>query len=385
MDQLKKNNLLHTSSNQLIDALTGCWNRVRFIDFLAEVMSDPFIVKWSAVGIDLNNLKRINDYFGHSFGDALLQWVADRLKEECPYTCRVGGDEFFMLFLENDHAIHNKNANLLYEKINRDLPSFFAAQAENPAKAQEFIPLLTMSVVNLSKNSRIAMDKVFTLLDYSVYELKNEYRQKNLSTSFRIYDMSALLPLISTVEENWVSEYLMKRVSELSKALAESNTLALSDQVSGLPNALAAESYINNILVQTDPQNDEICLLFIDGDDLRLYNKISYQSGDQMIRNLALLFKESLNGNEFLARWRRGDEFVIICPGLSIDAGKEKAESLRAMIEAKTQSWQIPVTISIGLACYPHHGENLDELLEHAELCLTQAKSLGKNQVVFIE
>ena len=385
MDQLKKNNLLHTSSNQLIDALTGCWNRVRFIDFLAEVMSDPFIVKWSAVGIDLNNFKRINDYFGHSFGDALLQWVADRLKEECPYTCRVSGDEFFMLFLENDHAIHNKNANLLYEKLNSDLPSFFAAQAENPEKAQEFIPLLTMSVVNLSKNSRIAMDKVFTPLDYSVYELKNEYRQKNLSTSFRIYDMSALLPLISTVEENWVSEYLMKRVSELSKALAESNTLALSDQVSGLPNALAAESYINNILVQTDPQKDEICLLFIDGDDLRLYNKISYQSGDQMIRNLALLFKESLNGNEFLARWRRGDEFVIICPGLSIDAGKEKAESLRAMIEAKTQSWQIPVTISIGLACYPHHGENLDELLEHAELCLTQAKSLGKNQVVFIE
>jgi diguanylate cyclase (GGDEF)-like protein len=177
----------------------------------------------------------------------------------------------------------------------------------------------------------------------------------------------------------------MKRVSELSKALAESNTLALSDQVSGLPNALAAESYINNILVQTDPKKDEICLLFIDGDDLRLYNKISYQSGDQMIRNLALLFKESIQGNEFLARWRRGDEFVIICPGLSIEAGKEKAEQLRAMIEAKTQSWQIPVTISIGLACYPHHGENLDELLEHAELCITQAKSLGKNQVVLIE
>ncbi|MAT42002.1 MAG: hypothetical protein CL609_06645 [Anaerolineaceae bacterium] len=385
MDQLKKNNLLHTSSNQLIDALTGCWNRVRFIDFLAEVMSDPFIVKWSAVGIDLNNFKKINDYFGHSFGDALLQWVADRLKEECPYTCRVSGDEFFMLFLENDHAIHNKNAKFLYEKINHDLSSFFTAHAKNPEKAQEFLPLLTMSVVNLSKNTRIAMDKVFTLLDYSVYELKSKYRQNNLTTSFRIYDMSALLPLISTVEENWVSEYLMKRVSELSKALAESNTLALSDQVSGLPNALAAESYINNILVQTDPQKDEICLLFIDGDDLRLYNKISYQSGDQMIRNLALLFKESLNRNEFLARWRRGDEFVIICPGLSIEAGKEKAEQLRAMIEAKTQSWQIPVTISIGLACYPHHGENLDELLEHAELCLTQAKSLGKNQVVFIE
>jgi diguanylate cyclase (GGDEF)-like protein len=104
-----------------------------------------------------------------------------------------------------------------------------------------------------------------------------------------------------------------------------------------------------------------------------------------MIRNLALLFKESIQGNEFLARWRRGDEFVIICPGLSIEAGKEKAEQLRAMIEAKTQSWQIPVTISIGLACYPHHGENLDELLEHAELCITQAKSLGKNQVVLIE
>jgi diguanylate cyclase (GGDEF)-like protein len=385
MDQLKKNNLLHTSSNQLIDALTGCWNRVRFIDFLAEVMSDPFIVNWSAVGIDLNHFKRINDYFGHSFGDALLQWVADRLKEECPYTCRVSGDEFFMLFMENDHTIHNKNAQLLYEKINRDLPSFFAEKEENPEKAEEFIPLLTMSVVNFSKSTRIAMDKVYNLIDYSIFEGKKEYRQKNLSTSFRIYDMSALLPLISTVEENWVSEYLMKRVSELSKALAESNTLALSDQVSGLPNALAAESYINNILVQTDPKKDEICLLFIDGDDLRLYNKISYQSGDQMIRNLALLFKESIQGNEFLARWRRGDEFVIICPGLSIEAGKEKAEQLRAMIEAKTQSWQIPVTISIGLACYPHHGENLDELLEHAELCITQAKSLGKNQVVLIE
>jgi diguanylate cyclase (GGDEF)-like protein/PAS domain S-box-containing protein len=80
------------------DALTDLPNRAAFNDYLAltidraAVSATPFAV----LCLDLDRFKDVNDVFGHSIGDALLQAATRRLRDACgtAFLARIGGDEF---------------------------------------------------------------------------------------------------------------------------------------------------------------------------------------------------------------------------------------------------------------------------------------------------
>ena len=121
--------------------------------------------------------------------------------------------------------------------------------------------------------------------------------------------------------------------------------------------------------------------MFIDGDDLRLYNDISYSAGDNMLRRLAGLLTEHLRPGDFIARWRVGDEFLVLLPSTKSDAAVTVAERLRSAVETKSKTWEIPVTISIGIAVYPSSGGTVEELLQAVEKAAKHSKDNGKNQI----
>ncbi|THV23011.1 putative bifunctional diguanylate cyclase/phosphodiesterase [Peteryoungia ipomoeae] len=80
-----------------IDALTGLPNRSRFNGALASVArTEP---NWALVLLDVDNLKMVNDTFGHAAGDDLIRTVGHRLASVCaPGTAfRLGGDEFAII------------------------------------------------------------------------------------------------------------------------------------------------------------------------------------------------------------------------------------------------------------------------------------------------
>jgi diguanylate cyclase len=91
------------------DSLTGLANRELLFDRLNQAMSQAARQR-KAVGLvllDLNDFKRVNDEFGHSAGDVILQSVAARLSKcirACDTACRYGGDEFVVLLPEIDAA-----------------------------------------------------------------------------------------------------------------------------------------------------------------------------------------------------------------------------------------------------------------------------------------
>lgn len=79
------------------DALTGLPNRSRFNEMLVRVAQRPQV--WSLVLIDLDNLKMVNDTFGHAAGDDLIRVAGHRIKETAPegMAFRLGGDEFAVI------------------------------------------------------------------------------------------------------------------------------------------------------------------------------------------------------------------------------------------------------------------------------------------------
>ena len=84
-----------------VDALTDLPNRASFDAALSHLScEDPGT--WALMVVDLDNLKTINDTFGHQAGDELLQKVAKRIRAEVlpDHIFRLGGDEFAVILQE---------------------------------------------------------------------------------------------------------------------------------------------------------------------------------------------------------------------------------------------------------------------------------------------
>jgi diguanylate cyclase (GGDEF)-like protein len=109
------------------DFLTGLHNRISFYDRLGQSISQAkrHNQKLALLFLDLDGFKQINDRFGHDTGDALLQEVAERLRQNMrgeDTVARTGGDEF--MFILNDVS-RAANAAIVAQKIIHSLAEPF--------------------------------------------------------------------------------------------------------------------------------------------------------------------------------------------------------------------------------------------------------------------
>ncbi|WP_081964155.1 GGDEF and EAL domain-containing protein [Hoeflea sp. BAL378] len=91
----------------LHDALTGLPNRTLFMDRLAQgiLQAGRTGQRLTAIFIDLDNFKTVNDSLGHTAGDTLLKVLAERMVaavRACDTVARLGGDEFVILLADQD-------------------------------------------------------------------------------------------------------------------------------------------------------------------------------------------------------------------------------------------------------------------------------------------
>ena len=113
----------------VIDGLTGVYNR-NYLKYRVEEKKKNLIFPFTVIMSDCNYLKKVNDQFGHEYGDILLKIVADTLKEEMPEdspVIRMGGDEFMIL----GNGITEEKASELMANIQESLKR----------KSKEKIPL----------------------------------------------------------------------------------------------------------------------------------------------------------------------------------------------------------------------------------------------------
>ncbi|NLY89044.1 MAG: diguanylate cyclase [Firmicutes bacterium] len=176
-------------------------------------------------------------------------------------------------------------------------------------------------------------------------------------------------------------DHMVERVYETLGLLDAAFTLALNDEVSGLPNYRAAELFFEQMLEEYRRYGEPCSVLLIDGDNLKQYNLLGYQQGNQMIRQLATLLKKTLRHNDRVARWLSGDEFLVFLHNADRCFAMEVGERLRAAVEEGSKDWPYPVTISVGVASCPEDGVTREELLVKAEEANNAAKRGGKNQV----
>lgn len=126
-----------------------------------------------------------------------------------------------------------------------------------------------------------------------------------------------------------------------------------------------------------------VALLAMDADHFKRFNdNHGHDAGDTVLRAIAEVMTRLFNGSEIVARLG-GEEFAILLPNTTVSAVEERAEEFRKNIEALSVRYSeqaLPrLTLSIGIAIYPDHGSDPQELLESADRALYDAKNAGRN------
>ena len=95
--------------------------------------------------------------------------------------------------------------------------------------------------------------------------------------------------------------------------------------------------------------------------------------------------KVQTRGNDIPCRYG-GEEFLIILPKIPLDECQNRAEKIREEVkhlDVQYEGKSLPqITLSVGLAQFPDHGDNLENLLKVADNALYSAKAAGRDRVV---
>jgi diguanylate cyclase (GGDEF)-like protein len=157
---------------------------------------------------------------------------------------------------------------------------------------------------------------------------------------------------------------------------------ALHDSLTGLPNRVLFNQHFTNALNHAASEAKLIAVMFLDLDHFKDVNDtLGHAVGDLLLQAVVQRFMGCLREEDILARWG-GDEFVLLLPHIRCrEDADEIAERLIDVLRSEffLQDHRLQVSVSIGMAVYPHHGPDSTTLLQQADTALYQAKNAGRN------
>lgn len=159
------------------------------------------------------------------------------------------------------------------------------------------------------------------------------------------------------------------------------------DPKTGLFNSRHFGSVLTEELARAVRFERPASLIMADLDLLReVNNRYGHLVGDEVLAGVADIFREELRHYDVPARFG-GEEFAILLPETGHDEALEIAERIRRSVAQRVfdfddASQPVRVTISMGVATFPDHGKDANDLVHRADLAVYRAKLQGRNRVV---
>jgi len=166
---------------------------------------------------------------------------------------------------------------------------------------------------------------------------------------------------------------------DLRHAAEQSLERSLHDPLTGLANRSLFHEHLGHLLRQTRRDGKPVAVLFVDLDRFKMVNdRFGHGAGDMLLTEVASRLTDAIRPGDMVARLA-GDEFIIACG----DLDRHQAEALGGRLAARCarpfaiSGIDIPVTISVGIACSCYSGFPPDELIHHADQAMYRAKRAG--------
>ncbi len=190
---------------------------------------------------------------------------------------------------------------------------------------------------------------------------------------------------------------------QLAKTIAEQVSLAIAniklrerlenqsirDPLTGLFNRRYLEQFFLQEIGRARRYNYSIGVIMGDIDHFKQFNdQLGHDAGDHVLKTIGRILQSNIRGSDIACRYG-GEEMTIVLPQTSLEDTLVKAESLRqaiASMEVEYKGKELStLTVSLGVACYPNHGETMATIIKAADEALYRAKAAGRNRVMMAD
>ena len=164
---------------------------------------------------------------------------------------------------------------------------------------------------------------------------------------------------------------------------AENEVHAMTDQLTGLPNARSFQLQFERESGRAARSGSSLQLLMMDLDGFKAVNDtMGHQVGDRLLKDIGAVIRSELREYDFLARYG-GDEFVALVPETDTADVIELCTRIEAAVGAYAVAFDgPPVGVSIGAASFSAQGETFEELLIAADKAMYRAKAFHKQRMM---
>jgi diguanylate cyclase (GGDEF)-like protein len=161
----------------------------------------------------------------------------------------------------------------------------------------------------------------------------------------------------------------------------ELERLSVTDGLTGLYNRRRQMEMLATEVERSKRLSHVCAVLMMDVDNFKRYNDAhGHQAGDAVLRGLGAVLRETTREIDCAARYG-GEEFFVLLPETDVKEATEVAERIRTQLKERIFLGG-RVTISIGIAAFPEHGDTPEDLIAAADAALYQAKKEGRDRVL---
>ena len=167
----------------------------------------------------------------------------------------------------------------------------------------------------------------------------------------------------------------------------DAGRLADHDALTGLPNRLLLEQYLDEAIEAAVASDDQVAVLLLGLDRFRDINdSFGDVVGDGALREVATLLLQTISDLGTVGR-REGDQFAIILRCTNAAGTARQAEALLRIVSTTLEvgGYELPIRASIGVAMFPEHGQTAAALLANAAVALNHAKATYRSGYRFFK
>lgn len=194
-------------------------------------------------------------------------------------------------------------------------------------------------------------------------------------------DLSVGLPAGGRGEVGYLTQVFNTMIESLRHNREELERLSRTDSLTGLGNRRHLLSLLPQEIERSRRSTQPFSILMLDVDHFKKYNDdYGHQAGDNVLVRVGTVLRNAIRPYDCAARYG-GEEFLVVLSGVALDDARECGERIRKRVRAE-QIDGGPMTVSIGVAEYPAHGDTEDAIIGQADAALFRAKRAGRDRVV---
>jgi diguanylate cyclase (GGDEF)-like protein len=223
------------------------------------------------------------------------------------------------------------------------------------------------------------VDVVFLGVSYGVVMLVMSASDGGIEASSGTLTFQFVVTFGSLAVAGFMIHALRTRVNRLWGSLSDA---ARTDLLTGFVNGHGINEILTNEIERARINTHRVGLITVNLSGLRQLNKhFGYEAGDEVLRQLARLLDDSTRRIDTVGRTGAA-EFVIVLPQTDEHTGFLLAEQILTRMRRAYRERGFKLSASLGVAVFPKHSSNVDELLQSSTAATNAAVALGADRVV---